>query len=548
MRMADHQGKGPAEYVQHPDVLPAEMLPGGDHLRGSEKISSQTKGDATQLSQSEDDIDKASLRVENEHAQSSDARYTVFSAGEKRLIVFLVSLAGVFSAFTAFVYFPALPSIADTISVSMELMNITVTAYLVVQGVIPAILDEISDTQGRRIVYIAVFTLYCVASIGLAYQSSYGALLVLRMLQSAGASGTVALAYGVIADIAPPHERGGYVGTAHVGWYAAPSLGPVIGGILAEYAGWRWIFRFLAILSGLVLGLFALLLPETSRKVVGNGSLRPLGIGQSLLTLRKRQKRSDLFQERAKKGKLAIPNPLRCLKMILHKNTSLLLLANAIFYLQYSCVQASLAPLLQELYGLSTLQSGLCYLTYGVPGSVASYIVGRIANYDYRVTAKAHDIFIDTKRGDDILEFPIEKARLRTIWVYIILAAGATIGYGWALDTTTHLAVPLITQVITGLTVTGIFNATNTLIVDLYADEAMTASAAVSITRCFVAAGGVSVLQPLFNSIGVGWTFTIIGTMCYSTIPMLWVLHRWGWQWRRQKVQGVVASPRDRDL
>lgn len=471
------------------------------------------------------------------HERVHDDRYTLFSTQERRLIVFLVSLAGVFSAFTAFVYFPALPSIASTISVSMELMNLTVTAYLIVQGIVPSILDEISDTQGRRIVYLAVFTIYCVASIGLAYQSSYEALLMLRMLQSAGASGTVALAYGVIADIAPPHERGGFVGTAHVGWYAAPSLGPVLGGILAQYAGWRWIFRFLAILSGMVLVLFVLLLPETSRKVVGNGGLYPKGISKSIIMIRKRRKTPSLFQEPAHRGKLTIPNPLRCLKMVLHKNTSLLLLANAIFYLQYSCVQASLAPLLQKLYGLSTLQSGLCYLTYGIPGSIASYLVGRIANYDYRVTAKSHDIFIDTKRGDDILKFPIEKARLRTIWVYIILASGATIGYGWALETRTHLAVPLITQVLTGLTVTGIFNATNTLIVDLYANEAMTASAAVSITRCIVAAGGVSVLQPLFNSIGVGWTFTIIGTMCYLTIPMLWALRQWGWEWRRQKVQ-----------
>jgi MFS family permease len=511
-------------------------------VKGSEESPAQTEEEASRLRVSAVDVDNEASRMGNLHVQTSDDRYTVFSTQEKRLIVFLVSLAGVFSAFTAFVYFPALPSIASTISVSMELMNITVTAYLVVQGIAPSILDEISDTQGRRIVYLAVFAIYCAASIGLAYQNSYGALLVLRMLQSAGASGTVALAYGVIADIAPPHERGGYVGTAHVGWYAAPSLGPVIGGILAQYAGWRWIFRFLAILSGVVLGLFVLLLPETSRKVVGNGGLRSIGISQSIVILRKQRKASDLFQEPARRGKSTIPNPLRCLKMILHKNTSLLLAANAIFYLQYSCVQASLAPLLQKLYGLSTLQSGLCYLTYGVPGSIASYVVGRIANYDYRVTAKSHNIFIDIKRGDNILEFPIEKARLRTIWVYIILASGATIGYGWALDTTTHLAVPLITQVLTGLTVTGIFNATNTLIVDLYADEAMTASAAVSITRCFVAAGGVSVLQPLFNSIGVGWTFTIIGIMCYSTIPMLWVLHHWGWAWRREKAQGRVAS------
>ena len=65
-----------------------------------------------------------------------------------------------------------------------------------------------------------------------------------------------------------------------------------------------------------------------------------------------------------------------------------------------------------------------------------------------------------------------------------------------------HLVVPLVTQVVTGLTVTGIFNAANTMIFDLHAHEAMTASAAVSIPRCTVAAVGVSVLQLLMDAIG----------------------------------------------
>jgi MFS family permease len=62
-------------------------------------------------------------------------------------------------------------------------------------------------------------------------------LIVIRCLQSAGASSSIAIAYGIIADIAIPAERGSYVGVLMGATNAAPSLGPVIGGILAEY--WR---------------------------------------------------------------------------------------------------------------------------------------------------------------------------------------------------------------------------------------------------------------------------------------------------------------------
>src|SRR5271154_2065674 len=189
--------------------------------------------------------------------------YSTFTLREKRGIVFLVALAGFFSPFSAFIYFPALNAIAQSLSVSLELMNITITMYLVVQGIVPSIFGDLSDTLGRRPTYLLVFLIYLSASLGLAFQNSYTALLVLRMLQSAGSSGTIALAYGVIGDIAPQHERGGYVGIAHIGFNSAPSLGPVLGGALAQTVGWRWIFRTLVILSGLTLTLFVLFLPET---------------------------------------------------------------------------------------------------------------------------------------------------------------------------------------------------------------------------------------------------------------------------------------------
>ena len=140
------------------------------------------------------------------------SEYTVFSAGSRRTIVGLCALAGFLSPFTAFTYFPALEYMADDLGVSLQLMDLTITMFLVVQGIIPAVLGDAADQIGRRPVYIFVLVVYCAASVLLTVQTSYPALMAGRMLQSAGSSGTIALGVMTISDIAPPHTRGQYLG------------------------------------------------------------------------------------------------------------------------------------------------------------------------------------------------------------------------------------------------------------------------------------------------------------------------------------------------
>lgn len=115
--------------------------------------------------------------------------YSVFSPTQVRLIVFMAALAGFFSPFSAFIYFPSVDYISADLHVSVQLVNITITAYLIVQGVVPAFFGDLADQIGRRPVYLLVLSVYFVSCIGLAIQRSYPALLVLRMLQSAGSSG-----------------------------------------------------------------------------------------------------------------------------------------------------------------------------------------------------------------------------------------------------------------------------------------------------------------------------------------------------------------------
>lgn len=116
--------------------------------------------------------------------------YSVFGKWQKRAIVGLVALAAWFSTLSSFIYYPAISLVASDLKLSITKINISVTTYMAVSAVAPAITGDASDIYGRRPLYIFTLCLYVLANIGLACQSTFVGLLLLRMLQSAGISGT----------------------------------------------------------------------------------------------------------------------------------------------------------------------------------------------------------------------------------------------------------------------------------------------------------------------------------------------------------------------
>jgi hypothetical protein len=68
--------------------------------------------------------------------------YSVFTVGQKRAIIFAGSFAAWFSPMTGSIYFPALDRIGEDLGVSNSAMSITVTTYLIMQG-----LALVSPTQ-----------------------------------------------------------------------------------------------------------------------------------------------------------------------------------------------------------------------------------------------------------------------------------------------------------------------------------------------------------------------------------------------------------------
>lgn len=496
-------------------------------------------------------------------SKTSSVPYTTFTRNEKRLLTLHLGLTTITSPLTATIYFPLLPLLRTHFHTSAQSINLTLTIYIIFQALSPAIFGPLSDSLGRRPVYLLTLSLYVIGNLGLAVNKhSYSALVALRALQSLGASAAFAVSYGVVADVCAPSERGRMLGPVSMALNLGACVGPVVGGWVAYTSGsYEWIFWMLVIVgSALLLGVGALL-PETARSVVGNGSGRKRNSGweESWYNMCKRWLRRHKESASASKSenekqaknddenvnrsilqRFRIRKPWACLGMIFHFDTFLILWMHGSFYtVDYSLV-AALPDIYKSIYHFNELQIGLAYLPRGAGIIVGGYCVGKAMDHNYQTTAAKMGRTVDRVSGDDLSDFPIELARSRgSVWLLIISTA-TLVGYGWAVSTHVPVSVALILQFIQGFWGTCFYTTYNTLLVDVFPESPSTAAAAASITRCAMAAAGVAVLQPLLDAVGRGWFFTLLGLWSGGFgVVAVSLIRRKGMQFRTRRMKQI---------
>lgn len=479
----------------------------------------------------------ARVDPESLHQVSSGPAYSAFTNSTKRWIIGMSALSSFVSPMTANAYFPALNAISSDLKVSISLINLTLTTYMVFQAISPTIVGDFGDRAGRRPAFLISFAIYILANLGLALQDHFAALLVLRMLQSAGSSGTLSLCFAMVADVAVSAERGKYMGIVGAGINVGPALSPVLGGILSQYLGWRSIFWFCLIYAGLWTLLYGMMIPETCRNIVGNGSIPARGWNMTAIDFirSRRQPKNTEASNSAPRRKLRFPNPLNTLRVVLEKDLALLLFYNTMIYLVFILIAATLSTEFADIYHLTDLQIGLCYLPYGIGCCVAALSQGYILDTNYRRIARNIGFTIDYKRGDDLREFPIEKARIMPVYPLLSTGVVAVICYGWVLHAETNLAGPLVLLFVVGLCVTGSFGILNVLIVDLNPEAPATAVAANNLVRCLFGAAGTAFIESMLRALGRGWTYTFWALVLVVFSPSMWILTKKGPQWREER-------------
>ncbi|OLN87208.1 Quinidine resistance protein 2-like protein 1 [Colletotrichum chlorophyti] len=426
------------------------------------------------------------------------------------------------------IYLPAIPKLSEAFGKSVELLNLTVTAFLAMQGISPMLWGPLSDRYGRRPVFLVCLTVLIGACVGIALipTDAFWLLIVLRCLQAAGCASTIALGAGVVGDISTPEERGGFFGMFNLGPMISPCIAPAIGGALSDHLGWRSIFWFLIIMAVCCLFFILCFLPETLRNLVGNGSISLGGVYTPLVPVVGRSR----MKQKTPRAQAAVRRSINPFIILVYPDVAITLTFTGIVYAVNNTVVTTVASSFARVYPwLSETDLGLCYLPTGFGMIVGSTLTGKLLDWDYARIKR------QVEASGTTTAFPKEYARLRTMPVLLVLFSGAVIAWGFCVDKGVHIAVPLVLQVVLGYTSISILNTTMTLMIDILQSRSSAATACTNLVRCLLAALLVGLIDRMTAALRVSWSYVLLGGVCALMLPLMYTEMKVGPKWRMRR-------------
>jgi EmrB/QacA subfamily drug resistance transporter len=161
----------------------------------------------------------------------------------------------------------ALPTIRQALGFSDADLQWVFTAYVLVFGGLLILGGRVADLAGRRWTFLIGLALFAAASAGCALAWSPTALVAARVVQGAGAALLSPAALALLTTLTEPGEAR----RRAVGWWTAVAAGGgasgwVLGGLITEYAGWRWVFAINVPIGLATLAIAPLVLPADRKQ------------------------------------------------------------------------------------------------------------------------------------------------------------------------------------------------------------------------------------------------------------------------------------------
>jgi len=179
----------------------------------------------------------------------------------RHVLVVLALLMG-FASISTDLYLPAMPVMARALMAHEGMVEWTISGYLIGFSLGQLMWGPISDRHGRRPAVAVGLVLFIIGSIGCALSGNVQAMIGWRIVQAVGACASVTLSRAMVRDLYEGHRAAQMLSILMTVMAIAPLVGPLAGGQIVAFAGWRAIFWTLVAIGAVTLAsLFTI--PET---------------------------------------------------------------------------------------------------------------------------------------------------------------------------------------------------------------------------------------------------------------------------------------------
>lgn len=435
--------------------------------------------------------------------------YSAFNSHEKLLIIIVITLCGFLGPISGNIYIPLIQLTANKFNTSIETINGTVSVFMVVFAFFPLLWSSWADSIGRKPIFLLALIFFIISNTLIALlPANIAALYILRIFQAIGSS-TMAVGVGCIADISAPEKRGEYISYYMVGPQLGPILGPIFG-ILGAKTDWRWNFALLGILGVISFLSILLLLPETLRSIVGDGTI----VSGKTLHLKPYMKKDILTTN--------IPKHSKGLKVYLHvlREIPVLLcsLSGGIIFAGFYSMLLSFSRALSFDYGFSNTFVCISFLCPGTALVLGSLIAGRFSDY--------------LRKQSDIDRSPEQRFFIQLVgqWVFAI----SLFIYAWILQAQVRSGYLFLPIFIAGFSLSAAL-ITNTAYLSEYSKGQLATFVAVgNFFRNIGATVSSACVEILIAAMGYGWCMSIFGfCVAISSIFTILILKN-GSKWRQK--------------
>jgi EmrB/QacA subfamily drug resistance transporter len=162
----------------------------------------------------------------------------------QRITLLLVALAAFLIPFMGSSLNLALPVIQRELAVNIILLGWIPTAFVLANAAFVLPFGRLADIFGRRKIFTYGVLIYTFASFLAAFSISGEMLVFFSFLQGLGCSMLFATMVALLSSVFPMERRGEALGLYVTAVFIGLFMGPILGGLLIQYLGWRSIFLF----------------------------------------------------------------------------------------------------------------------------------------------------------------------------------------------------------------------------------------------------------------------------------------------------------------